>query len=178
MKRLLIYLLVAIATVLCLCFVYLGSEVANLGFSPLRQPGFFIPQILIIGMSLFFTLRNKTEKAFELGLAVVVFGFLLSTGFISALNQLIVLKSEDRITKVQSKSASHSWGSGRWRDHREIVYLLQVLTINGQLTNVRVDVSVWKLLQVGNEISVKSEIGLTHVEFIYHSSTIRNLFFY
>ena len=177
MKRLLIYLLVAIATVLCFCFVYLGSEVANVGFSPLRQPGFFIPQILIIVICLFFTLRNKPEKAFELGFAVVVFGFILSTGFISALNQLIVLKREDRITKVQSKSASYPFGS-KGGGEREIIYLLQVLTINGELRNVRVDVSVWKLLQVGNEISVKSEIGLTHVEFIYHSSTIRNLFFY
>ena len=92
MKRLLIYLLVAIATVLCLWFVYLFGEVANLDFSSLRQPGFFIPQLLIIVICLFFTLRNKPEKAFELGFAVVVFGFVLSTGFISALNQLIVLK--------------------------------------------------------------------------------------
>ncbi len=159
-------------------FIYLFIEVANLDFSPLRQPVFFIPQILIIVICLFFTLRKKTESAFELGFAVVLFAFVLSTGFISALNQLIVLKSEDRMTKVQSKSARYQFGKRRGREPREIVYLLQVLTINGELTNVRVDVSVWKLLQVGNDISVKSEIGLTHVELIYHSSTIRSLFFY
>lgn len=171
MKKLFIYLLIAIATVLFIGILYFLGEVADLNFAPLRQPGFFIPQILIVGLCLFFTLRKKTEWAFLSGALVVLIAFLLSTAFLSALNQLIVLKSEDRMTKIQSKSVHRPWGSGR-HGSRENVYLLQVLTINGELTNVRVDVSVWKLLQAGNDVRVKSEIGLTHVELIYHSTTI------